>query len=117
MLYLYENITIFPRLQEEFWKVMGTDYLPEAEKSGQRLVGMFMVGIHYNENLALWEVDDWSTLDRLQEYHDKDPLAKVWQREAIDHLERLEEVDSAWFVIYEREHSQSFFLVHDESPF
>ena len=85
MLYLYESITIVSRFQEEFWKVMGTDYVPDAEKNGLRLVGMFMVGIHYNENLALWEVDDWAALDRIQEFHDKDPLAKVWEREAVDY--------------------------------
>ena len=85
MLYLYESITIVSRFQEEFWRVMGTDYVPDAEQNGLRLVGMFMVGIHYNENLALWEVDDWATLDRIQEFHDKDPLAKVWEREAVDY--------------------------------
>ncbi|MEE8470179.1 MAG: hypothetical protein V3S51_02495 [Dehalococcoidia bacterium] len=85
MLYLYESITIVSRFQEEFWKVMGTDYVPDAEENGLRLVGMFMVGIHYNENLALWEVDDWATLDRIQEFHDNDPLAKVWEREAVDY--------------------------------
>jgi hypothetical protein len=85
MLYLYESITIVSRFQEEFWKVMRTDYLPEAEANGLRLVGMFMIGIHYNENLALWEADDWATLDRMQDYHDNDPLAKVWMREAVDY--------------------------------
>ena len=85
MLYLYENITIVSRFQEEFWRVMGTDYVPDAEANGQRLVGMFMVGIHYNENLALWEVDDWSAFDRLQEFHDNDHLAKVWERQAVDY--------------------------------
>ena len=85
MLYLCESITIVSRSQEEFWKVMGTDYVPDAEKNGLRLVGMFMVGIHYNENLALWEVDDWAALDRIQEFHDKDPLVKVWEREAVDY--------------------------------
>jgi hypothetical protein len=85
VLYLYESITIVSRLQEEFWKVMGTDYVPDAEKAGQRLVGMFMVGIHYNENLALWEVDDWAAFDRLQRFHDNDPLVKVWEREAVDY--------------------------------
>jgi len=85
MLYLYENITIVSRSQEEYWKVMGTDYVPDMEKVGVRLVGMFMVGIHYSENLALWELDDWSSFDRLQEFHDKDPLAKVWEREAVDY--------------------------------
>ncbi|MGB2885890.1 MAG: hypothetical protein WBC47_09950, partial [Dehalococcoidia bacterium] len=85
MLYLYDSITIVSRFQEEFWKVMGTDYVPDAEKQGLRLVGMFMVGIHYNENLALWEVDDWAAFDRIQEFHDKDPLAKVWDREAVDY--------------------------------
>ena len=85
MLYLYESITIVSRAQDEYWKVMGTDYVPEAERNGQRLVGMFMMGIHYNENLALWEVDDWATLDRMQEFHDTDPWAKVWEREAVDY--------------------------------
>jgi hypothetical protein len=85
VLYLYENITIVSRFQEEFWRVMGTDYVPDAEANGQRLVGMFMVGIHYNENLALWEVDDWSAFDRLQEFHDNDHLAKVWERQAVDY--------------------------------
>jgi hypothetical protein len=41
MLYLYDSITIVSRLQEEFWKVMGSDYLPEMEQNGMRLVGMF----------------------------------------------------------------------------
>ncbi len=86
MLYLYESITIVSRYQEEYWKVLQTDYLPEAEQNGQRLVGMFMVGIHYNENLALWEVDDWATFDRMQDYHDNSLLAKVWAREAADYL-------------------------------
>jgi hypothetical protein len=86
MLYLYDSIMIVPRLQEEFWKVMGSDYLPEAEQNGLRLVGMFMMGIHYNENLALWELDDWATLDRIQKLHDKHPWMKAWQREAVDYV-------------------------------
>jgi hypothetical protein len=86
MLYLYDSIMIVPRLQEEFWKVMGSDYLPEMEQNGMRLVGMFMMGIHYNENLALWELDDWATLDRFQELQDKHPLTKAWQREAVDYI-------------------------------
>lgn len=85
MLYLYESITIVSRAQEEFWKVMATDYLPEAQQNGQRLVGMFLMGIHYNENIALWELDDWAAFDRMQEFHDNDPLAKVWMREAVDY--------------------------------
>lgn len=85
MLYLYENITIVSRFQEEFWKVIGADFVPDAEKVGLRLVGMFMVGIHYNENLALWEVDDWASFDRIQEFLDKDPLVKSWEREAVDY--------------------------------
>lgn len=86
MLYLYDGITIVPRLQEEFWKVMGSDYVPEAEQNGLRLVGMFMIGIHYNENLALWELDNWATLDRLQELHDRHPWIKAWHREAVDYI-------------------------------
>src|SRR4030043_2215480 len=86
MLYLYDSITIVSRLQEEFWKVMGSDYLPEMEQNGMRLGGMFMMGIHYNENLALWELDNWATLDRIQELHDKHPLMKAWQREAVDYI-------------------------------
>jgi hypothetical protein len=86
MLYLYDSIMIVPRLQEEFWKVMGSDYLPEAEQNGLRLVGMFMIGIHYNENLALWELDDWATLDRIQKLHDKHPWIQSWKREAVDYV-------------------------------
>ena len=86
MLYLYDSIMIVPRLQEEFWKVMGSDYLPEAEQNGLRLVGMFMMGIHYNENLAIWELDNWAILDRIQELHDKHPWMKAWQREAVDYV-------------------------------
>src|SRR4030043_585223 len=86
MLYLYDSITIVSRLQEEFWEVMGSDYLPEMEQNGMRLLGMFMMGIHYNENLALWELDDWATLDRIQELQDKHPLMKAWQREAVDYI-------------------------------
>jgi len=52
MLYLYDSIMIVPRLQEEFWKVMGSDYLPEAEQNGLRLVGMFMMGIHKIDRLS-----------------------------------------------------------------
>jgi hypothetical protein len=40
MLYLYESITIVSRSQEEYWKVMGNDYVPEMEQNGLRLVGM-----------------------------------------------------------------------------
>jgi hypothetical protein len=45
-----------------------------------------MIGIHYNENLALWEFDNWATLDRFQELQDKHPLIKAWQREAVDYI-------------------------------
>ncbi len=86
MLYLYESITIVSRFQEEYWKVLQTDYLPEAEEHSLRLTGMFMVGIHYNENLALWETDDWSTFDRVQDYWDNHHLARVWSREAPDYV-------------------------------
>ena len=85
MLYLYESVTIVSRMQDEFWKVLRSDYLPEAEENGLRLMGLFMMGIHYNENLALWEMDDWATLDRMQEFQDKNPLAKTWERQAIDY--------------------------------
>ncbi|MBE0480148.1 MAG: hypothetical protein IBX68_04135 [Dehalococcoidia bacterium] len=85
MLYLYENITIVSRFQEEFWKVLGADYLPEAQQNGLRLVGMFMVGIHYNENLAIWEVDDWASLDRIQKFMDTDSWIEAWNREAVDY--------------------------------
>ncbi len=86
MLYLYDSITIVSRFQEEFWKVLGSDYLPEMEQNGIRLVGLFMIGIHYNENLAIWEFDNWATLDRFQELQDKHPLMKSWQREAVDYI-------------------------------
>lgn len=86
MLYLYDSITIVPRFQEEFWKVLRSDYLPEAEQNGLRLVGLFMVGIHYNENLALWEMDDWATLDRIQKLHDMHPWVQAWKREAVDYV-------------------------------
>ncbi len=86
MLYLYESITIVSRNQEEYWKVMGSDYLPEMEQNGLRLVGMFMMGIHYNENLALWELGNWATLDRIQKVYDKHPWLKVWKREAVDYV-------------------------------
>ena len=83
MLYLHETLTIVPWTEDEFWHVMGTDYVPQAEKNGLRLVGLFKVGIRYSENIALWEVDDWATLDRIQEFHDKDPWMKTWNLESL----------------------------------
>jgi len=54
-----------------------------VEKIGLRLVGLFKVGIRYSENIALWEVDDWAALDRIQEFLDKDPWMKTWKLESI----------------------------------
>jgi len=85
MLYIHEIITIVPWTEEEFWTLLGSDYLPEAEQNGQRLVGLFKVGIRYSENYALWEVDDWAALDRLQEFYDKDWWMKAWKLESIQY--------------------------------
>ena len=83
MLYLHETLTIVPWTEDEFWHIFGTDYVPKVEKIGLRLVGLFKVGIRYSENIALWEVDDWAALDRIQEFLDKDPWMKTWKLESI----------------------------------
>ena len=83
MLYVHETLTIVPWTEEEFWDLMETDYVPQAGTNGLRLVGLFKVGIRYSENIALWEVDDWAALDRIQEFHDKDPWMKTWKLESI----------------------------------
>ncbi len=83
MLYLHETLTIVPWTEDEFWHIFGTDYVPQVEKIGLRLVGLFKVGIRYSENIALWEVDDWAALDRIQEFLDKDPWMKTWKLESI----------------------------------
>ncbi len=83
MLYLHETLTIVPWTEDEFWHIFGTDYVPQVEKVGLRLVGMFKVGIRYSENIALWEVNDWATLDRIQKFHDNDPWMKTWKLESI----------------------------------
>jgi hypothetical protein len=85
MLYVHEILTIVPWTEEVFWTLLGSDYLPEAQQNGLRLVGLFKVGIRYSENYALWEVDDWATLDRLQEFHDKDWWMKAWKLESIQY--------------------------------
>lgn len=85
MLYVHEILTIVPWTEETFWTLLGSDYLPEAQQNGLRLVGLFKVGIRYSENYALWEVDDWATLDRLQEFHDKDWWIKAWKLESIQY--------------------------------
>lgn len=85
MLYVHEILTIVPWTEEEFWTLLGSDYLPEAEQNGQRLVGLFKVGIRYSENYALWEVDDWASLDRLREFHDEDWWMKAWKLESIQY--------------------------------
>ena len=83
MLYLHEVLTIVPWTEEEFWHIMETDYVPQMEKQGLRLVGLFKVGIRYSENIALWELDDWSTLDGIREFHENDPWMKTWRLESI----------------------------------
>lgn len=83
MLYLHEILTIVPWTEEEFWDLIETDYIPQAEQNGLRLVGLFKVGIQYSQNYALWELDDWTALDRIQEFHDKDPWMKTWKLESI----------------------------------
>jgi len=83
MLYLHEMLTIVPWTEEEFWDIMETDYVPQAAQNGLRLVGLFKVGIQYSKNYALWEMDDWAALDRIQEFHDRDPWMKTWRLESI----------------------------------
>ncbi len=85
MLYLHESLTIIPHggFGGEFHQIVKTDYLPDAERNGLRLVGLFVVGIRYNEHLALWELDDWAALDRIQEFHDKDPWMENWRLESV----------------------------------
>ena len=83
MLYLHETLTIVPWTEDEFWHVMGTDYVSQVERQGLRLVGLFKVGIRYSENIAIWEVDDWAALDRIQEFHDLDPWMQTWKLESI----------------------------------
>jgi len=83
MLYLHETLTIVPWTEDEFWHIMQTDYVPKVEKQGLRLVGLFKVGIRYSENIALWEIDNWAALDRIQKFHDKDPWMKAWKLESV----------------------------------
>jgi hypothetical protein len=83
MLYLHEIMTIVPWTEEEFWDLVETDYVSQVEQSGLRLVGLFKVGIRYNENYALWELDDWAALDRIREFHRNDPWMKTWMLESI----------------------------------
>ncbi|MEE8469836.1 MAG: hypothetical protein V3S51_00725 [Dehalococcoidia bacterium] len=85
MLYLHESMTIIPHggFGGELHEIIKTDYLPEAERNGLRLVGLFIVGIRYNEHAALWELDDWAALDRVQEFHENDPWMKSWQLESV----------------------------------
>jgi hypothetical protein len=83
MLYLQEMITIVPWTEEEFWDIVEADYVPSVEQNGLRLVGLFKVGIQYSQNCALWEVDDWAALDRIFEFHEKDPWMKTWEAEAV----------------------------------
>lgn len=83
MLYLHQILTIVPWTEEEFWDVIEADYIPHAEQNGMRLVGLFKVGIQYSENYALWELDDWATLDRMDDFHDKDPWMQTWKLESI----------------------------------
>lgn len=85
MLYVHEILTIVPWTEEEFWTLLASDYLPEAQQNGLRLVGLFKVGIRYSENYILWEVDDWADLDRIQEFHDKDHWMQAWKLEAIQY--------------------------------
>lgn len=85
MLYLQENLTVIPHggFGGELHEIMKKDYLPDVERKGMRLVGLFMVGIRYNEHFALWEIDDWATLDRIQEFHEKDPWMEIWKMESV----------------------------------
>jgi hypothetical protein len=85
MLHIQENLTVIPHggFGGELHEIMRKDYLPDVEQKGMRLVGLFMVGIRYNEHFALWEVDDWATLDRLQEYHENDPWMEIWRLESV----------------------------------
>ncbi|MEE8372327.1 MAG: NIPSNAP family protein [Dehalococcoidia bacterium] len=85
MLYLHESMTIIPHgaFGGELHDIMKTDYVPDLDRVGLRLAGLFIVGITYKEHLALWELDDWAALDRIQEYHDKDPWMENWRLESV----------------------------------
>jgi hypothetical protein len=85
MLYVQDSLTVIPHggFGGELHDIMRKDYLPDVEQKGMRLVGLFMVGIRYNEHFALWEIDDWSALDRLQEYHEADPWMEMWALESV----------------------------------
>jgi hypothetical protein len=87
MLYLAENLTIIPHggFGGKLHEIIKTDYVPDAERIGQRLVGLFVVGIRYNEHLALWELDDWATLDRIQELSQKDFWMENWILESVQY--------------------------------
>ena len=82
MIYLHEIWTVNPSTEEDFWKIVGNDYLPDVERNGMRLVGLCKVGIRYSEDLAIWELDDWAALDRMQEFHAVDPWMSTWKMEA-----------------------------------
>lgn len=85
MLYLHESLNIIPHggFGGELHEIIKTDYLPEAERNGLRLAGLFVVGIRYNEHAALWELDDWAALDRIQELERNDPWMKSWELESV----------------------------------
>jgi hypothetical protein len=83
MIYLHQTLTIVPWTEEEFWDMMEADYVPHAEENGMRLFGLFKVGIQYSENVALWELDDWAVLDRMDELYEKDPWMQTWKLESI----------------------------------
>ncbi len=87
MLYLAENLTIIPHggFGGELHGIIKTDYMPDVEKKGMRLVGLFVIGIRYNEHFALWELDDWATLDRIQELHEKDFWMENWKLESVQY--------------------------------
>ena len=85
MLYLQDNLTIIPHggFGGELHQIMRKDYIPDVERMGMRLAGIFIVGIRYNEHCALWEIDDWSTLDRIQQYEEEDPWMEIWRLESV----------------------------------
>jgi hypothetical protein len=58
MLYLAENLTIIPHggFGGELHEIIKTDYMPDVAQKGMRLVGLFVMGIRYNEHFALWEL-------------------------------------------------------------
>lgn len=108
-LYLQETLTVTPKLQREFLRHVQGDYLPVAHAAGMKPLGCWRVASFKGEPselIALWELEDWAAVARLNDAVNGDgadgPLRRwyagtapwVSRRDAVLMRQRAENVDA-----------------------